>query len=82
VRPRRSASHSRCHSVKVGDGIEFEVEDFVSPNTQQVVKITGIGFPNEWVSVAHATKSWFRAFGYDLSHEGKNAHASTFAWSA
>jgi hypothetical protein len=80
--PFEYRSAGTTHSVKVGDGIEFEIEDFVSPNTQQVVKITGIGFPNEWVSVAHATKSRFRAFGYDLSHEGKNAHASTFAWSA
>jgi hypothetical protein len=69
------------HRVVIGDAVDIEVEDYVSPNTHQTLKITGLGFPNEWVSVARAKTSRIQAFGYDVSHAGKNAHASSFAWS-
>jgi len=70
------------HSVRIGDQTSIEIEDFVSPATNETVKITGLGFPAHSVSVAKAVKSRINVFGLELSHEGKNAHAAPFSWTA
>jgi hypothetical protein len=79
--PFEYQSDSTTHRVVIGDAVEIEVEDFVSAGSKEVLKITGLAFPNPWVTVAHAKTSRIKAFGYDLSHTGKNAHASSFSWS-
>jgi hypothetical protein len=70
------------HRVRIGERTTIEIEDFVSPNTNQVVRITGIGFPADNLTVATATQSEINLFGLELSHKGKNGHSAPFAWSA
>ncbi len=73
------------HRVKVGDAVEIEIEDFVSPRSQtgEVTRLTGLGHPvSSTLSVARATKSRVKAFGLEFSNEGKNGHSAPFAWSA
>jgi hypothetical protein len=70
------------HRVRIGDGTSIEIEDFVSPETDEVVKITGVSFPSPAVTVARAIESRISLFGRELSFEGKNAHSAPFAWSA
>jgi hypothetical protein len=70
------------HRVRIGERTTIEIEDFVSPETQEVVKITGVSFPSRTVTVARAIESRISLFGLELSLEGKNAHSAPFAWSA
>jgi hypothetical protein len=72
------------HSVRIGDAIDFEVEDVVpfgSP-TGEPAKLTGIFHPAaSELTVAHATRSKIDAFG--IQYEGNAAFStSQFSWAA
>ncbi|MEA2196342.1 MAG: hypothetical protein QOJ25_393 [Solirubrobacteraceae bacterium] len=72
------------HSVRIGDAIDFEVEDVVSfgSETGEPVRLTGIFHPaGPELTVAHATRSKIDAFG--IQYDGNSAFsASKFAWAA
>jgi hypothetical protein len=72
------------HSVRIGDAVDFEIEDVVPFGSQsgEPVRLTGIFHPaGSELTVAHATRSKINAFG--IQYEG-NAGFSTsdFSWSA
>ena len=72
------------HSVRIGDAVDFEVEDIVpfGAETGEPVKLTGIFHPaGSTLTVAHTTRSKIDVFG--ISYEGKSAFSSDqFAWAA
>lgn len=72
------------HSIRIGDVVDFEVEDVVpfGVETGQPAKLTGIFHPaGSELNVAHATRSKINAFG--IAYEGKAAFsASRFSWGA
>ena len=72
------------HSVKIGDAVDFEIEDIVSFGVEngQPARLVGIFHPaGPDLTVAHATRSRIDAFG--ISYEGKSAFSrSEFAWAA
>ena len=72
------------HSVKVGDAIEFEIEDVVpfGVETGKPARITGIFHPvSAELTVSKATRSRINAFG--IEYEGKSGiSASEFSWAA
>jgi hypothetical protein len=72
------------HSVRIGDEVNFEIEDIVpfGVETGEPAKITGIFHPvGPELTVSHATRSQINAFG--IEYEGKSAFsASEFAWAA
>jgi hypothetical protein len=72
------------HSVRIGDAIDFEVEDVVpvGVETGQPAKLTGIFHPaGSELTVAHATRSKISAFG--IQYEGKSGFSNRqFSWSA
>jgi hypothetical protein len=72
------------HSIRIGDDVEFEIEDIVpfGVTTGQAAKLTGIFHPvSSELTVAHATRSRIRAFG--IEYDGKSAFsASQFSWAA
>jgi hypothetical protein len=72
------------HSVKIGDAVDFEVEDIVpfGVETGEPAQLVGIFHPaGHELTVAHATRSQIDAFG--ISYEGKAAFSrSEFAWAA
>jgi hypothetical protein len=72
------------HSVKIGDSVDFEIEDIVSfgVETGQPARLVGIFHPaGPDLTIAHATRSRIDAFG--ISYEGKSAFSrSEFAWAA
>jgi hypothetical protein len=75
----------RRHSIKAGDLLDIEVEDFVPPGspTGEVSMLTGLALPvSTTVTIGRAIRSSINAFGYGLSQDGKNAHSAPFAWSA
>jgi len=72
------------HSVRIGDAVDFEIEDIVpfGVETGQPAQLTGIFHPaGPELTVAHATRSRIDAFG--IAYEGKSAFSrSEFAWAA
>jgi hypothetical protein len=72
------------HSVRIGDVIDFEVEDVVpvGVETGEPAKLTGIFHPaGSELTVAHATRSNINAFG--IQYEGKSAFSNrNFSWAA
>ncbi len=72
------------HSVRIGDAVDFEIEDVVPFGSQQgePVRLTGIFHPaGPELTVAHATRSKIDAFG--IQYQGNAAFSrSPFSWSA
>src|SRR5437868_13978442 len=72
------------HSVRIGDEVDFEIEDIVpfGVETGQPARLVGIFHPaGPELTVARATRSKIDAFG--ISYEGKSAFSrSEFAWPA
>jgi hypothetical protein len=72
------------HSVKIGDAIDFEVEDIVpwGVETGEPARLTGIFHPvGSELTISRATRSRIDAFG--ISYEGKSGFSSSsFSWAA
>jgi len=72
------------HSVKIGDAVDFEIEDVVPFGVEsgEPARLVGIFHPaGSELTVAHATRSKIDAFG--ISYEGKAGFSrSEFAWAA
>jgi hypothetical protein len=85
VAPIEYVDDDRRHSVRIGDFVDIEVEDFVPPLNPEggVSKLTGMFHPaNSTLTIAQATRSRIDAFGLELSHSGKNGHSAPFSWAA
>jgi hypothetical protein len=75
----------RRHSIKVGDLIDIEIEDFVAPAnpTGEVEHLTGMFHPaNSTLTIAKATRSRVEVFGLSFSNDGLNGHSAPFTWTA
>ena len=72
------------HSVKIGDAVDFEIEDVVSfgVETGEPARLVGIFHPaGSELTIAKATHAHVNAFG--IEYEGKSAFSkSKFAWAA
>ena len=72
------------HSVRIGDDVDFEIEDVVpfGVETGEPAKITGIFHPaGSELTISHATRSKINAFG--IQYEGKAGFSvDKFAWAA
>jgi hypothetical protein len=72
------------HSVKIGDAIDFEVEDVVSFGVEsgEPARLSGIFHPaGSDLTISKATRSRISAFG--IEYEGKSGFStSRFAWAA
>jgi hypothetical protein len=72
------------HSVRIGDAIDFEIEDVVPLGMEsgEPVRMTGIAHPvGSELTIARATRSSISAFG--IEYEGRSGFsASRFSWAA
>jgi hypothetical protein len=72
------------HSVKIGDAIDFEIEDIVpfGVETGEPVRFQGMFHPvGSNLTIAEAKRSRINAFG--IEYEGKTRLAtSEFSWAA
>jgi hypothetical protein len=71
------------HSVRIGDAIDFEVEDIVpfGIETGEPAKLTGVFHPvASELTAAEAKRSKISAFG--IEYEGKTGLSSPFSWAA
>jgi hypothetical protein len=75
----------RIHSVKVGELIDIEIEDFVAPLNPagEVERLTGMFHPaNSTLTIARANRSRVDAFEMSFANEGKNGHWAPFSWAS
>jgi hypothetical protein len=83
VVPIEFADEGRRHRVRIGEGIDIEVEDFAAAEEGQVMTLNGIGHPaGTTLALAQGVRSRIQAFGLDIDNTGKNAHSAPFAWQA
>ena len=72
------------HSVKIGDAVDFEIEDVVpfGAESGQPARLSGIFHPaGSELTISKATRSNISAFG--ISYDGKAGFSSShFAWAA
>ena len=72
------------HSIRIGDAVDFEIEDIVPFGVEsgEPAKLTGIFHPaGSDLTVAHATRSKIDAFG--ISYQGQAAFSrAQFSWAA
>jgi hypothetical protein len=71
------------HSVRIGDAVDFEVEDIVpfGIETGEPVRLTGVFHPvGSELTAAEATRSQIDAFG--IQYEGKTGLSAPFSWAA
>jgi hypothetical protein len=72
------------HSIRIGDAVDFEIEDVVpfGVETGEPARITGIFHPvGSELTVARATRSKIDAFG--IQYAGNAAFStSRFSWAA
>ncbi len=71
------------HSVKIGEGVDFEIEDIVpfGVETGQPVRLVGMFHPvSSEFNAAEAKRSKINAFG--IEYEGRTGISSDFAWAA
>lgn len=72
------------HSVKIGDAIDFEIEDVVPFGVEsgKPARVSGIFHPaGSELTISKATRSRINAFG--IEYEGKSGFSSSrFAWAA
>jgi hypothetical protein len=72
------------HSVRIGDAVDFEIEDVVPFGVEsgEPARVTGIFHPvGSELTISHATRSQIDAFG--VQYEGRAGFSSSeFAWSA
>ncbi len=81
--PFAYSDDGRRHQVRIGDGIDIEVEDYVPPGSEAgPVRLMNIVHPaNTTLTVARATRSRVSAFGVEMAGEGQSAFSAPFAWS-
>jgi hypothetical protein len=72
------------HSVRIGEAVDFEIEDVVPFGVEsgEPARLTGIFHPaGSELTISRATRSAINAFG--IEYEGKSAFStSRFAWAA
>jgi len=71
------------HSLKIGDSVDFEIEDIVPFGVEsgEPARLVGLFHPaNSELTVAQAMRSKINAFG--VSFEGNSAFSAPFSWAA
>jgi hypothetical protein len=69
------------HSIKIGDDVAIEVEDFASQEGGETTKLTGVFHPsNSTLTIARPTASKIKAFGMEFKNAGKSAFSAPFNW--
>ncbi len=74
----------RRHSLKIGDDIDIEIEDFAPPDSAngEVSKVTGLThFANSTLAIATAKRGRVHLFGLAWDNTGQNGNSAPFSWS-
>jgi hypothetical protein len=77
------SNDGRHHSVKIGEGVAIEIDDVESPLEPgaPAPKLTGVHHPAaSSLTIARATASRIKAFGYEIALAGKSGFSAPFSW--
>jgi hypothetical protein len=69
------------HSIRIGDSIAIEVEDYAASEGGETTKLTGLAHPsNSTITIARPIESRIKAFGMEFKNAGKSAFSAPFNW--
>jgi hypothetical protein len=69
------------HSIRIGDDIAIEVEDYAAQEGGETTKLTGVAHPSgSTITIARPTSSKIKAFGMEFHSAGKSAFSAPFNW--
>lgn len=72
----------RGHHLRIGDGVDLGVEDFVAVEGHGPVQLTNVFHPsNTTLTVAPAHAVRLSTFGIDWGREGQSGFSAPFSWS-
>lgn len=83
VVPMEYADDGRRHTLRIGDRVDLEIEDFAGAEEGSVMTLDGIGHPaNSTLAIAQTRRGTIRVFGLEIDNAGRNGHSAPFAWQA
>jgi hypothetical protein len=69
------------HSIRIGDDVAIEVEDYAAQEGGETTKVTGVAHPSaSTITIARPTSSKIKAFGMEFHNAGKSAFSAPFNW--
>jgi hypothetical protein len=69
------------HSIRIGDSVAIEVEDFAAEEGGETTKLTGVQHPSgSTITIARPISSQIKAFGMEFHNAGKSAFSAPFYW--
>ena len=73
----------RRHTVRVGDAVDVEVEDFAGAGDGTVMQLQNVGHPaSTTLTLSQGLRARIEAFGISVDNTGKNGHSAPFSWQA
>jgi hypothetical protein len=73
----------RRHTLRIGDAVELEIEDFAAAEEGEVMTLHGIGHPaGSTLALAQTKKGKINVFGLEVDTTGRNGHSAPFSWAA
>jgi hypothetical protein len=71
----------RTHTIRIGDAVDIEVEDFAGVEEGSVMQLHHIGHPaGTTLNLSQGKRARVDAFGLEFDNTGKNGHSAPFAW--
>jgi hypothetical protein len=79
--PIHYSDNGNRHSIRIGDDIAIEVEDFAAQEGGETTKVTGVAHPSgSTITIAKPIASKIKAFGMEFKNAGKGAFSAPFSW--
>jgi hypothetical protein len=79
--PIEYADHGNRHSIRIGDAVAIEIEDYAAQAGGETTKLTGVAHPsNSTITIAKPVESKIKAFGMEFKNAGKSAFSAPFSW--
>ncbi len=73
----------RRHTVRIGDAVDIEVEDFAGVEEGTVMQLHHVGHPaSTTLNLSQGLRARIQAFGVSVDNAGKNGHSAPFTWRA
>ena len=81
--PMEYRNDGRRHTVRIGDSIAIEIEDFVPRGLKAATRLQNVLHPaNTTLTVAKPSSSRISVFGMTFANEGRSAFSAPFSWQA
>jgi hypothetical protein len=79
--PIEYSDHGNRHSIRIGDAVAIEIEDYAAQDGGETTKLTGVAHPsNSTITIAKPIESKIKAFGMEFKNAGKSAFSAPFSW--